>query len=279
MRLPPVLVEEWRHESAWLAELPCLVAECADEWGLILEEPLETPHSLVVLAGEAVLKLNAPSHFEADHEADALERWGGDGAVRLLRRDDRRRAFLVERCRPGTPLSDSRDDEIEVVCGLLPRLAIELDARDPFRLLADEGDRWLEEVPRRYAGAGRPFEHALVSLATHLYRTVDRSAALLANQDLHAGNVLTAEREPWLVVDPKPLAGELEANAVGLLRNAAWHGGTRLVRRWLDALANLGFDRVRARDWGVAHALAWGWDAEGVWIPAQVEAARAIAAS
>lgn len=279
MRLPRVLVDEWAAEPTWLAELPRLVSECANEWGLVLEEPLETPHSLVVPAGDAVLKLNAPSHVEADHEPDALERWAGDGAVRLLRRDDGRRAFLVERCRPGTPLCDARDDEIDVVCGLLPRLAIELDRQDPFRLLAGEADGWLEEVPRRHALAGRPFEDALVALATEVYRTVDRSAAVLVNQDLHGANVLAAEREPWLVVDPKPLVGEREANAVGLLRNAAWDGGTRLVRRWLDALAALGYDRVRARDWGAAHTLAWGWDAEGAWIPAQVEAARAIAAS
>ena len=43
--------------------------------------------SLVVPAGDVVLKLNAPSHLEADHEADALAHWGGRGAVRLLARE------------------------------------------------------------------------------------------------------------------------------------------------------------------------------------------------
>ncbi len=64
--------------------------------------------------------------------------------------------------------------------------------------------------------------------------------AWLVNQDLHGGNVLRAEREPWLVIDPKPLVGERELEASGLLRNADD------VSRWLDALAELGLDRERA---------------------------------
>jgi len=49
------------------------VSECAEQWSLELEGLIDTPHSLVVPAGELVLKLNAPSHTEADTEADALQ--------------------------------------------------------------------------------------------------------------------------------------------------------------------------------------------------------------
>src|SRR5919202_2080890 len=157
MRIPRALAEEWRHEPDWLERLPRLAAECAELWGLELEEPVDTPHSLVVPAGEVVLKLNAPSHFEADHEADALELWAGKGAVRLLARDDARRAFVCERCVPGTPLWDTDADEPAVVTELLPRLRLEPGEGHPFRLLADEADRWVEEVPRRYELGGRPF--------------------------------------------------------------------------------------------------------------------------
>ena len=59
----------------------------AAEWSLALEEPIDTPHSLVVPAGDVVLKLNAPSHTEADTEPDALAVWGGKEAVRLVARD------------------------------------------------------------------------------------------------------------------------------------------------------------------------------------------------
>jgi streptomycin 6-kinase len=277
MELPTSLREQWSSEAEWLGGLPEQVAELASVWGLALEEPIETPHSLVVPAGEVVLKVNAPSHFEADHEADALEWWDGRGAVRLVAREDRHRALLLERCRPGVRLRDSGADELSVVGELLPRLRTEAAAPHPFRLAADESRRWAEEVPARYRLAGRPFERSLVELAVEVFRTADASAKALVNQDLHGGNVLAAEREPWLVIDPKPLVGELELDAVGLLRNAAWNGGKPAVRRWLDLLAGIGLDRERARAWGVAHALAWG-SAGGGWSPRSVEAARAIAA-
>jgi streptomycin 6-kinase len=189
--------------------------------GLELEQPVDTPHSLVVPAGDVVLKLNAPSHFEADHEADALERWRGAGAVRLLARDDARRAFVVERCRPGTRLWDAGVDETSVLAELLPRLLLDLDDPYPFRLLTDEAERWAEDVPRRFDLDGLPFERRLLDFAVDVFRSADRSARFLVH-DLHGGNVLQAKREPWLVIDPKPLVGEREVDGVGLLRNAAF---------------------------------------------------------
>jgi streptomycin 6-kinase len=278
VRVPQALRDEWAREPDWLADLPRLAADCAERFRLELEEPFDTPHSLVVPAGDVVLKLNAPGHFEADHEAEALERWAGRGAARLVARDDERRALLIERCRPGTRLWDAGVDEPEVVATLLPRLRIEPTEPHPFRLLADEGERWTEDVPRRYELGGRPFEPELLALAVDVFRSADRGAGFLVNQDLHGGNVLRAEREPWLVVDPKPLVGERELDGVGLLRNAV-DGGSRAIRRWLDALAGLGLDEERLRGWGAAHALAWGWDERDGWSHRAIHAARTIAAA
>jgi streptomycin 6-kinase len=268
--VPHALAETWAHEEEWLAALPELVAELAAHWDLVLEEAVDTPHSLVVPAGEVVLKLNAPSHHEADCEADALATWAGRGAVVLVERDDDRRALLLERCVPGARLWDTDDDEIDVMPELMLRLQLEIRAGSPFPLLADEADRWAVDVPRWYEEAGRPFERALLELALDVYRTVDRSASWLVNQDFHGGNVLRATREPWLVIDPKPLVGERELEASGPLRN------TDDVTRWLDALAGLGLDRERARGWGVAHNLAWAWDERRGWNAEHVEEARRI---
>ena len=278
MDLPASLSETWQNEPKWLDELPRVVAELAAKWDLDLEEPIDTPHSLVVPAGEVVLKVNAPSHFEAEQEADALAWWNGRGAVRLVAREDRHRAFLMERCRPGTRLWDSGADEPSVVAEILPRLWGEIREPHPFRLATDEARRWAEEVQGRYELDGRQFERSLVELAVDVFRTADPGATALVNQDLHGGNILRAGREPWLVIDPKPLVGERELDAVGLLRNAAWNGGTPAVGGCLDVLAGLGLDRERARAWAVAHALAWGW-ADGGWSTGSVDAARLIAAA
>lgn len=281
MDIPPLLAREWQHERDWLAELPRLAAESAARWNLTLESPIDTPRSFVVPAGTVVLKLNAPSHFEADHEADALARWNGDGAVNVVARDDARRAFLIERCVPGTRLWDADVDGTEVIADLLPRLRIDLEPQHPFRLLANEADRWSEEVSTRYAQGGRPFERSLLDFAIDVFKSVDRAAVSLVNQDLHGGNILMAERQPWLVIDPKPLAGERELDGVGLLRNAVARGGhsPSAVRRWLDALASLGLDRDRLRGWGVAHTLAWAYDDQDGWKEWSVAAARSILAA
>ena len=277
MRIPRELAEAWRHEPDWLEDLPRLAAECSEMWDLRLELPLDTPRSLVIPAGKAVLKLNAPSHFEADHEAEALARWAGAGAVRLLASDYARRALLCERCRPGTRLQDALVDETTVVAELLPRLVLEPETPHPFRLLADEARRWAEEVPRRYRLGGKPFERSLLDLALDTFRSADARASYLVNQDLHAGNILRAEREPWLVIDPRPLVGERELDGIGLLRNAAAGAESPAsARRLLDTLAHLGLDRPRLRGWAVAHALAWGWDARSGWSQWSIEVARAI---
>ncbi len=132
---------------------------------------------------------------------------------------------------------------------------------------------------RAYERAGRPFERSLLLEALDVFATCERSAGTLVNQDLHDENVLAAEREVFLVIDPKPAIGEREVSGVGLLRNAAGRGGTLEVRRWLSALEGLGLDADRLRGWGVAHTLAWGHDHGGRWSPRAVKAARAIAAA
>jgi streptomycin 6-kinase len=173
-------------------------------------------------------------------------------------------------------LAESGVDEVPVVVALLDRLPGTPPLGHPFRLLTDEAERWAEEVPRRWEHGGRPFECALLDAAVDVFRTVDRGASRLVNQDLHGWNVLRAEREPWLVVDPKPLVGVREIDGVGPLRNAGFTGETARVRRWLDALSELGLDRELLRGFGLAHALVWGTEVDGSWSERSIAAARTI---
>jgi hypothetical protein len=98
---------------AWLAVLPRLVAEVVERWELRVGEPfLDASASLTLRAAgrderPVVLKLQYP-HREAEQEAAALGAWGGGGAVLLLAHDPDRHALLLERCRPGTPLYETR---------------------------------------------------------------------------------------------------------------------------------------------------------------------------
>jgi streptomycin 6-kinase len=206
----------------------------------------------------AVLKLVYP-HRESEHEADALELWDGEGAVRLLARDDERRALLLERCQPGTYLSERAQDEaLGVLIGLLPRLWKPAGA--PFRPLAEEAAWWLETLPPAWEAAGRPYERWLLEAGLEALRELapTQGEQVLVHQDLHGENVLAAQREPWLAIDPKPLAGEREFALASIVRSFEL-GETRddVVHR-LDRLsAELGLDRERARGWALGQALAW----------------------
>jgi streptomycin 6-kinase len=224
-----------------------LAAAVARDWELRLGEPYPPgAASLCVVRAElsdgtpAVLKLSHP-HRESEQEADALERWDGDGAVRLLRRDDERGALLLERCEPGTFLSEGADDPLGVLIELLPRLWKDATG---FHTLADEVDWW--ELDGEIGG-----------LARELAAT--QGELVLVHQDLHGDNVLAAEREPWLVIDPKPLAAEREFAVAPIVRSGELGHSKREVLYRLDRLCReLGLDRERARGWTIVQTVAWG---------------------
>jgi len=96
---------------------------------------------------------------------------------------------------------------------------------------------------------------------------------VLLHQDLHGGNVLAAEREPWLVIDPKPLAGEREFGLASIIRSPELGHSKRAVLGRLNRLTSeLGLDRERSRGWALAQTVAWtsGSDPH----PGHVETAR-----
>ena len=251
------------------------------EWSLTeVGEPF--PYAFASLAmpvrtadgGDAVLKVQFPDR-EGRHEADALALWNGDGAVRLLEHDPARSALLIERCRPGTPLADLElDAALDVACELLPRLWVA--AGPPFTTLTDEAQQWSEALQVDWEATGRPFPQSLLDAALDAIATLSPSQpeAVLVNQDLHALNVVSAEREPWLVIDPKPLIGERAFGIAALVRGGELGHGRAQVLRRLDRLtADLGINRDRARGWCLAQTLAWGLDESGS-EQAHVEVAR-----
>jgi streptomycin 6-kinase len=254
--------------AEWLERLPQLAAECAERWGLELGAPFEGGNiSLVVPAGDVVLKINFPEE-ESEHEADALLLWAGDGAVRLLAHDPVRRALLLERCVPGTTLWELPDESKAngIAVGLLRRLWRAPPEGHPFRLLEHEAARWAEQLPRQWRTLGQPFPATLVdeAVAAALELSSSQDELVVLHQDYHGGNVIRAQREPWLVIDPKPLVGEPAFDAASLVRDrrdelAADPDPAARIRRRLDQLTEeLELPRERLRGWGIVHALAWG---------------------
>jgi streptomycin 6-kinase len=219
---------------------------------------------IVAPAGDdAVLKIQKP-HRESEHEADALALWDGNGAVRLLRHDPEAHALLIERCIPGRPLAEAgADTALDVFVDLLPRLW--KPAGPPFRPLADEAAWWLEYMEGTWERVGRPYERRLLDAALGALRELSptQGEQVLLSQDLHGENVLSAQREPWLVIDPKPLAGEREFALAPIVRSFELGHSKRDVLYRLDRLSSeLGLDRERARGWTIGQTIAWSSDSD-----------------
>jgi streptomycin 6-kinase len=278
---PPTL--DWLRASAagreWLDSLPRLLAECVELWDLQLGQTLPRGYvSLPVTAKlpdgtDVVLKIQFADR-ETEHEAAALELWDGVGAVRLVAHDPARHALLLERCVPGTPLAELPEDAVlDVFVELLPRLFKPAGA--PFRPLAEEAAWWAAHLEAKWEESRRPFERPLLDAALEALDELPGSQEeeVLVHQDLHPLNVLRAEREPWLVIDPKPLVGDREFAVAPIVRALELGHERRLVLARLDRLTReLDLDHERARRWCLAQTIAWSFGSD--YFERHVETAR-----
>ena len=262
LRAQAALGADW---TAWLDGLPRLVAEVADDWQLTFDgEPTHGYCALVVavrtVSGRpAVLKVGFP-HDESEHEHLALQHWHGNGAVSLLRADPHRYALLLERLH-REDLAGLRDVEAcEVVAGLYERLRV--PAPPQLRTLTSYVERWgadLVALPR-----DAPLPRRLVEQAVALGRDLAAdpgTRGTMIHGDLHYENVLAGDREPWLVIDPKPMSGDPHYELAPMLWNR-WEemvraGDVRAAvrRRFLTIVDTAALDEDRARDWVVVRML------------------------
>jgi streptomycin 6-kinase len=242
----------------WLEGLPEVVEQVSGLWGLRIGRPFQ-PGGTCSWVAPAQLDSGAPvvlkvgwQHVEARDEAAGLRAWDGGGTVRLLAEADTgpaTTAVLLERCRPGTGLRDVLDEPEQdvVVAGLLQRLWVPPPDGHSFRPLAEMCEQWAAGAEARSSGRGDP---SLVADGLATWRNLSRTAgtAMLCT-DLHAGNVLAAEREPWLVIDPKPYVGDRTYDVLQHALNCPERlncDPLRLVER-LSGLLDL--DRDRLRSW------------------------------
>jgi streptomycin 6-kinase len=284
--MPPQLVDAAISDGrqSWLAALPAMVAELRDRWSLAVGEPFEPGGHTAWVApandpvGTHVVLKVAWRHPEAEHEADGLRFWNGDGAVRLLatERFNDTIALLLERCEPGMPLARQPEaEQDQIIAALMMRLWKQPPTGVRFRPLAQMCHQWADEFEQRMTTAQRPpLDPGLARAGIELFRTLPATAPrhVLLCTDLHAGNVLAAQRQPWLVIDPKPYVGDPTYDPLQHLLNCDERlraDPTGLAHRVAD-LARL--DRDRLMLWLFARCIQESAD----W-PHLAEVARRIA--
>jgi streptomycin 6-kinase len=254
--------QDW---ADWLDRLPRLTRDLLDEWRLRVDGASSYGNCALVVpvitadGQNAVLKVQFP-HWEAETEHLALRDWAGNGAVQLLRADPRRFALLLERLEPRDLRTIDALDACEIVGSTYKRLHV--PAGPQYRTLSGELTRWLERF--RQLPLSAPVPHRYVEQAISLAEDFVADPATdgrLIHTDLHYENMLAAEREPWLVIDPKPLSGDPHYEVAPLIWNR-WDevvasGDLRFAvrQRFYTAVDAGGLDEERARDWVIVRQM------------------------
>ncbi len=252
--------------EAWLRSLPEILAYVSDRWNLQIEPHFDglsinyVAPATGAAGREVVVKLGVPCASFA-REIAALGAFAGSGIVRLVDAEPERGVMLLERLRPGELISKSPCDDTATreVALLMTRLWCKPPETSPFAAMRD----WfsaLFALRETFANGAGPFSPRLWDAACACSQELLDSMApgVLLHGDLHHFNVVSAQREPWLIIDPKGLVGEPAYEVAAWLCNPPV--GTelrdlrRIFRRRVAIFEEvLGLPRARMARWGVAH--------------------------
>ncbi|NEY33449.1 hydroxyurea phosphotransferase [Streptomyces sp. PRKS01-65] len=278
---------------AWIAGLPALATAMLERWELERDGPVGAGQASLVLpvlrrdGTSAVLRLQMPRQ-ETTAALIGLRTWNGEGMVRLLDHDPVSSSMLLERLDGTRTLASLDDDDVAMstLAGLHARL-VAVPAPRGLRSLGDIASEMLEQVPRAVTRlAGQTDREHVRSWASAVAELADEPGDRMLHWDLHYDNVLAAQREPWIAIDPEPLAGDPGFDLWPAL-DSRWDdvvakGDTlRIVRRRFDLLTDvLGLDRARAAGWTLGRLLQnalWDiGDGEARLAPSSVAIAEAL---
>ena len=269
----------WQREGergrAWISALPSTVNDLLGRWELEPDGEAGNGYNGLALPvlrtaepgrpqrERCVLKVSWPEESAAGHEALALATWDGRGAVVLLESSPAEGALLLERAKSDKPLSSvPLAAAIPAAGRLLRRLAV--PAPNGPRPLAEIAAEIRNNIRARWEALGRPLAERHVSQACELADSLSRrTGTLLVNHDLHYDNVLAAEREPWLAIDPKVYVGDPEYQAAQLLwaRLDEMDGRRELLAHYRTLVDAAELDLELSRAWIVVRCVdyrLWG---------------------
>ncbi len=254
----------------WLSRLADAIVEWERLWSIKVMSPF-SPLSYNYVAPavradgtEVVLKLGVP-HYELKMEMEALRVFNGKGIVKLLEADFDLGAMVLERLRPGSPLSSlTEDEQAATIAAQVMRQLWRLPPPEHSFPRVSEWAAGLEKLRDRFDGSTGPLPASLVDKAETLFSELIGSMgeSVLLHGDLHQYNILSAAREPWLAIDPKGVIGEPEYEVGAFLRNGLLTKPQpeRVLARRVDQFTDeLGFERERILGWGLAQAVLSAW--------------------
>ena len=273
--------KEW---AEWIEQLPDIVASCAKRWDLRIEEPMteayaEMSYCYIAPATrsdgqEVILKIPSPVQKleNTEPERHALKLCNGNGTIQLLDFDGESGTLMLERARPGVPLAVCPDDDenTRIAARMIKAFWQPLPPEHNFRPTAYEIEAFTR-LRETCNGTTGPLPEKWVVRAETLYDELMTTSTetVVLHADLHQWNILSAEREPWLTIDPKGYFGDPGYEVGAFLANypeASCEGrdkGKLDVRRVEIMAEELDMSRDRVIKWGLVLAVIWArWDVD-----------------
>lgn len=215
------ITREGEAGRAWLEALPNTVENLCQHWQLTIKGPVIHGYAGIAMLvqrdkEECVLKV-----YWRDEDTDsapvALKIWNGRGAVMVLEHEPQIGALLLEKLDPNRSLEQLEIGEAVMIAGrLLRRLAI--PAPEHMRSVTDMAGQMVYSMQQRWEHYGRPFSHQLLERVCEWTKELGpASDNLMTDYDLHYADILASQREPWLMIDPKAIAGDPEFSLAQLL--------------------------------------------------------------
>ncbi|POH64786.1 hypothetical protein C3B61_11510 [Cryobacterium zongtaii] len=214
--------------AQWLEGLPGLWRSLAAAWGLdVVGSPRTGATSLVVpvvtrTGIRAAVKLVSPV-VRIEAEVSALSAFGGRGAVILLDADTTRQAMLLEWI-DGPALSEMADKGAAMA--IAGQLSHELaTATSPAGApgLAGQACGWLAQLREQHevaqqSGSAMSDEH--LQLAVRIVQQLaSDGTSTLTHGDLSLSNILQADSDRWVAIDPLLLIGTSANEAHTVVRS------------------------------------------------------------
>jgi streptomycin 6-kinase len=245
-----------------------LIQFCEEKWSLRVLSPYPLSYNYVAPVifkdgSEAVLKLGVPTQ-EIITEIEALRLYNGNGMARLLESEADKGILILERVKPGKTLKTIKNDEEATL--LAADVMIKIRVPAPSHALFPSTSDWaagLIKLRCRYHGGTGPLPESIVSKAEDRYPKLNSTIKNLhlLHGDLHHENILSAEREPWLAIDPKGLIGEPEYEVISfLMNNLPAEKPIEIIKRRVDLFVEkLLLNKERVLMWAFCHAVLSAW--------------------
>lgn len=256
----------------WLKQLPELIKQCEKQHAIKIEKVLDDlSYNYVANAiddsGQPLIIKIGVVNTGFSNEIDALTAMAGSGVVKLIHADKTLGMMLLEKLIPGKTLATVTNDNeaTTIACSLMQQIVQAVPENHEFKTTQDWFKRFDKKVDSSYIST-KLIDKAQV-IARELHQSI--SKYMLLHGDLHHFNILSAQREPWLAIDPKGVIGEHEFEVSALMRNpipdivTAMKTKAVLKNRADIICEQLRFDRQKVLAWAFTTtvlASVWRYD-------------------